>query len=196
MRLRELGMKKFLVINLPNLGLTPMVLHNDSFLISRNYADDQARLMEFSFRLAELTQWHNDALSDMVERFRKASSDVEIFLVDTNALFEQVANPAVGAHAMGFDLESSKVILSSEGHRSEFQDRCYSGMTLGLFASTAEVCRGASRAVFWDLVHPSTFFHCWIAFWIGNVLHQQDWTAPMADMPDYRAWCEMIADAY
>lgn len=195
-QLRELGMTRFLVINLPDLGLTPMVLHNDSFMISRDYADDQARLIEFSTRLSELTQWHNQSLSAMVDRFRENSPGVEVLLLEASTVFDQVTDPMIGGEEMGFDLESNKVVVSAGGQQLAIQDRCYSGMTLGVFAPSANVCNEAARTVFWDLVHPTTYFHCWMAFYIGNRLHEEGWIESVTSMAEHRAWCEMIADAY
>lgn len=195
-QLRDLGLTRILVINLPNLGQTPMVLHNDSFMAARNYPDEATRLLELSRRLAELTRWHNQALLEMVERFRVYSPEVEVVLMDASTVFDEVTDPNIGGRLMGFDLDSRRVELEGGDNQLAIQDRCYSGMTLGLLATSSSVCQQASRVVFWDLVHPSTYFHCWMAYAIGNEFHRQGWTGPMPPMEEQREWCGMIADAY
>jgi phospholipase/lecithinase/hemolysin len=195
-QLQNLGLTRILLINLPDLGQTPMVLHNDSFMVARNYPDEAARLLELSSRLTELTRWHNQALLEMVERFRASSPEMEVVLMDANTVFDEVIDPNIGERLMGFDLDSNRVELEGEGMELTIQDRCYSGMTLGLFASSSKVCQQASRVVFWDLVHPSTYFHCWMAYAIGKEFHRLGWTGPMRPMEEQREWCGIIADAY
>ena len=196
LRLKELGLQRFMVINLPDLGLTPMVLYNDSFVSSKNYASNEHRLMDFSSRLSELTRWHNLALAQMLDRFQSSSDQLEVLLVDSNELFAMVNDPEEGAAAMGFDLESMQVVFSHQDKEQAFQDSCYKGMTLGVFSPSSQVCQTSSRTVFWDLVHPTTYFHCWMAFWVGNQFYEQGWTGPMPDMEQYRGWCETAADSY
>lgn len=195
-QLKNLGLKRFLVINLPDLGLTPLVLHNSSFQAESDYANDDERLLLFASRLTELTRWHNDALAAMLGQFRAASPGVELILADADATLEAVLDPELGAEEMGFDLLSAQVLLSDEHTEKAFQDRCYSGMTLGVLAQPTSVCADGSRLPFWDLVHPSTFLHCWMAYSIGTLLQQQGWIGPLPDRAEYRAWCELIADAY
>ena len=113
LRLRTLGIERFLVINLPDLGKTPMVVHNDSFLVSRDFDSDDERLLEFSRRLGDLTRWHNAALADMVMEFQAESPGVQVVLADANILFAQAFDAKAGAEAMGFDLSAQRVVLTS-----------------------------------------------------------------------------------
>ena len=69
-------------------------------------------------------------------------------------------------------------------------------MTLGVLAKPTSACADGSRLVFWDLVHPYTFLNCWIAFFVGKLLQEQHWIGPLPETAEYRAWCDMIADAY
>ncbi|QFU74345.1 hypothetical protein EY643_01035 [Halioglobus maricola] len=195
-QLRELGFKRMMLVNLPNLGLTPMVLQNDSYMVSRKYESEEARLIDFSTRLAELTRRHNQELVTMVDRFLADSPGVEVIVMDADAAFAQVTDPEFGGDILGFDLESRKVQVEFEGREVAIQNQCYSGMTMGVFSPTANVCDEASRAVFWDLVHPTTFFHCWMAYMMGDLMFNEGWIGPMPPLEEYRGWCEMVADAY
>ncbi|MEP4146049.1 MAG: SGNH/GDSL hydrolase family protein [Halioglobus sp.] len=196
LRLRDLGLQRLLVINLPDLGKTPMVLHNLSFETDADDISEQERLLLFSARLSELTRTHNAALDDMVDRIRQVSPGLEIAVADSGIILDGALSPDLNKPGMGFDLTSNRVTLSGKTAEQSYQDRCYSGMTLGVLAPTASVCSNPPRAVFWDLVHPSTYFHCWMAYAFGNFLHDQGWMDAMPEASEYRAWCELAADAY
>ncbi|AQA17132.1 hypothetical protein BST95_01775 [Halioglobus japonicus] len=194
--LRSLGLQRFLVINLPHLGKTPMVVHNDRFLVSRDFARGEEQLLEFSSRLHELTVWHNRALAEMVAEFRAESPRAEVEIADVSEWFTRIFDLQIGAAELGFNLAANEVLLGSAGAEGALQDCCYNGMTLGVFATNSTVCKDASRAVFWDLVHPSTYLQCWMAYWLGEQMHSQGWLRPMPEEKAYGAWCAMIADAY
>ena len=196
LRLHDLGLKKILVINLPDLGKTPMVLHNTSFEPHADNLTEPDRLLLFSSRLSELTLAHNEALEDMVESVRQASPDLDIVVADAGALLERALKSELNGGDMGFDFASNQVTLSGEASEQFYQDRCYSGMTLGVLAPSASICSNPPRAVFWDLVHPSSYFHCWTAYEFGNMLHAQGWADAMPEETEHRAWCERIADVY
>lgn len=196
LRLRDLGLRRLLVINLPDLGKTPMVLNNLSFKTGADDIDEHERLLLFSTRLSELTRSHNAALDDMVLGIRQSSPDLEIIVADADTILEGALSPDFTKPAMGFDLISNQVTLSGAGVERSYQNRCYAGMSLGVLPSSASICSNAPRAVFWDLVHPTTYFHCWMAYALGNLLHDQGWMAAMPEADEYRAWCELVADAY
>ncbi|MEP5566246.1 MAG: SGNH/GDSL hydrolase family protein [Halioglobus sp.] len=196
LRLHALGLKRLLVINLPDLGVTPMVLHNSSFESDAENLSEDARRLLFSARLNELTRAHNIALEEMVSSVRQASPDLEIAVADSATLLNRALDPDLNGDSMDFDLASNRVTLSDEATQTSFQDRCYSGMTLGILAPSASVCANPPRAVFWDLVHPSTYLHCWMAYAFGDLLHAKGWVGAMPDVTEHRAWCERIADAY
>ena len=57
------------------------------------------------------------------------------------------------------------------------QDRCYNGGYLGT-NDPGKVCANASRVVFWDSVHPTTFTHCWIAWFVQSQMAQAGFLGP------------------
>ncbi|MEP1469647.1 MAG: SGNH/GDSL hydrolase family protein [Halieaceae bacterium] len=195
-KLRTAGMKHMLVMTLPDLGLTPMVLHNDSYAALAMGTNDVERRVELSKRLSELTLWHNTALTKMVEKFQAEHPEIAVMSLNTNELLARVQDPAIGGQELGFELDKQKTPLGEGYSQLEIQERCYSGMSLGLLADEESICKDANRNVFWDLVHPSTYFHCWIGYAVGETLNEAGWIAPMRDQEQHKAWCERIADAY
>lgn len=195
-RLRTAGMRHMLVMTLPDLGLTPMVLHNDSYAAMAMGTNDVERRVELSKRLSELTLWHNTALTEMVRVFQADNPDITVTVLNANRLLARIQDPAIGEQQLGFELGSQKTPLGEGYSQLEIQERCYSGMTLGLLADEKTICEDANRNVFWDLVHPSTYFHCWIGYAVGEALNDAGWITPMPDQQEYKTWCERIADAY
>ncbi len=192
--LLDMGMSRVLIITLPDLGMTPMVLHNESYRADGSQSDIERRL-ELSTRLSELTRQHNQTLTTMAKQLQGRHPAAALEVLDANKLLLDVIDPDVGGAIMGFELLPQAQELAGKSFKT-FQSSCYSGVTLGLFASEKNVCENAPRAVFWDLVHPSSFFHCWIAYSIGQSLHEAGWIGAQRDKSAYRAWCELIADSF
>ena len=186
LRLHGLGLEKILVISLPNLGMTPMVLHNESYIALTYGISEQARIKALQEGLAKLTTRHNDALSTMLEQLNREHSNLQLTFLDADELLQKVLGQG---ESLGFDLAERRVPLGDDPGAIQLQDRCYSGPSLGKFASKAEICENAERAVFWDLVHPSSFFHCWMAFDIADALAGAGWIESPASR-DRSNWCE------
>jgi hypothetical protein len=47
--------------------------------------------------------------------------------------------------------------------------------------------------MFWDVVHPTTFSHCWQAYMIAKDLAQVGWYGELPALDEYKAWCKKIA---
>lgn len=56
------------------------------------------------------------------------------------------------------------------------------------------VCNNVQRAVFWDVVHPTTYVHCWIAVALQQRMSAENWTRKTPNMSEVGEWCGGIAD--
>ena len=72
------------------------------------------------------------------------------------------------------------------------QKNCYSAGYLGS-AKTDTVCDDQQSAMFWDIVHPTTFSHCWQAYMIAKDSATVGWYGILPDQYQYKRWCEKIA---
>ena len=53
--------------------------------------------------------------------------------------------------------------------RARFQKNCYAGGYLGSLDGSS-VCPEAASAMFWDVVHPTSYTHCWVAYFVQREL--------------------------
>lgn len=72
------------------------------------------------------------------------------------------------------------------------QDRCYRGGYLGT-SDPANVCPEAAGAMFWDVVHPTTYTHCWVSFFLQRDLAKAGLLATAPSVEEHRAYCERAA---
>ena len=79
-----------------------------------------------------------------------------------------------------------------EGESKLIQNNCYTAGYLGTSKTTA-VCDDQQSAMFWDVVHPTTFSHCWQAYMIAKDLAIVGWYGDMPSLQTYKIWCKTIA---
>ena len=191
------GIDKILVGNLPNLGLSPIIVENKTYGVSAELSEDQRRSL-LSLRLAELTDYHNEQLALMVSRLDTELPDASIRLFNAHALF----NDVLGEHAQyhqalkqeaDFDTRKNAKTIESEIHSVVAQERCFSGSYMGS-RNPQEICPNSNRAIFWDVVHPTTYVHCWVAYSINQQLAELQWTSDAPVLSDVGAWCAGVAD--
>jgi len=190
-QLYAVGARQFVVVNLPNLGMTPMVIHNTSYHAREEGAsvsgDDDARRIELARKLGELSLHHNRKLNRALSRLRGELSDAKIVHVNSAEalglmLDRRSPSAAGGPFDYGFDLSASEATLRDGQRQLRIQDGCFAGGYLGS-KEPSDVCDGAGTTVFWDTVHPSSLTHCWIAYFIQDAFAEAGW----ADAPSLQA---------
>ena len=198
-QLRQLysaGARQFVMVNLPNLGLTPMVIRNESYHVDETDRQDpvaeQARLLDHAVKLAELSLHHNRRLERELAGLRGELPGVTIVAVnaaEAMGLMLDRRSPSEGGAAFdyGFDLDASMVKLDDGRRQLRVQDRCYKGGYLGTDDPTT-VCDSVGTAVFWDTVHPSSFMHCWIAYFVQDGFARAGW-ADAPSLEAHREYC-------
>jgi phospholipase/lecithinase/hemolysin len=191
--LYESGARHFVLLNLPDLGKTPIVLQNESYFPVGRKQSDPARRLQLSARLTQLTSYHNKRLATAHKALQRDLKGATISYVDTFKLVDQIfAGQAPGGSRQRFDYGFALDELSSEVRdgrkRARYQKRCYSGGYLGSLDSST-ICAQSTSAMFWDIVHPTSYTHCWVAYFVQDQLAQAGLAAKPASVADQRAYC-------
>ena len=196
-KLLELGFDRILMGNLPDLGLSPIVVENKSYGVGAGRSEDERRSL-LSLRLTELTNYHNEQLAIMVERLLLEHPDETIALFDAYTLFDEVLGDTARYHsalvaAAEFNPDQNARKIESEMYTVIAQERCYRGGYLGSRDPTM-ICKNSNRAIFWDAVHPTTYVHCWVAFAMNQQLTSLGWLQETLAISDVGRWCSGVAD--
>lgn len=173
------GGLNFIVVNLPDLGKTPIGLQSG-----------------FSKELHDLTITHNTKLSAMVEEVKQAHHDVKINIFDANFLFEKLLAKSTAADVKiknttgscweggytyqqsiaKFETQLDQFILNHPKSFNGYKGKAFNAQT---FKSTvmnspdlmesfrvmmaqeegATPCDNGDEYVFWDRLHPSAIVH-------------------------------------
>lgn len=186
-RLHAAGARQFVIVNLPDIGKSPIVVQNKSYQPARRPKSEAERRLLLARKLSELSKYHNDQLAQAVATLTRALPDVKIVHVDMAAFMSQVLANRAGTTRFdyGYALRPREVEVAP-GRR--FQDRCYTGGYLGS-TDPATVCAEAHNALFWDVVHPTSYAHCWLAFVVQRELARAGLASAPASLDEQRAYC-------
>ena len=194
------GGRRFLLVNLPDLGRTPIVLQNRTYFPDPPAASEQARKLALSRRLTELTRLHNRRLADEVAQLRARLPDSEILLLDSAHSLERMLDAkapgqAEGSFDYGFDLDGQMQTIADAGRELRVPSRCYKGGYTGTTRSD-KICARPGRAVFWDVLHPSSLTQCWQSFAIESAMARAGWALPPPSPAEQRDLCLGVVDRY
>jgi phospholipase/lecithinase/hemolysin len=186
------GARNFIVVDLPNLGQTPMVLHNNSYEPVGVTSQD-GRRVQFALKLTELTAYHNSHLAKAMSQLAGELSGARLVLVDINRIVELMRKGCAPDGSCRFDFgfaaEQLRHEIKASGHTVRVQERCYQGGFLGT-SDPAKVCPEAARAVFWDALHPGTYAHCWLAGFFQMEMVRAGFLKRAPSSEEYRAFCQ------
>jgi phospholipase/lecithinase/hemolysin len=156
-----------------------------------------ARRLELSRRLTELTLYHNQSLALSVDQLRGDLPDASIVLVDTfshfSSLYGDPPGPGGQPTLYGYDYAASEDILAYEEQEISLQRPCYKGAYLGTL-DPDKICEAPEKALFWDVVHPTSLTHCWQAWSVGNAMHTAGWLGVLPQPSEYLPWCQSVVE--
>jgi len=182
------GARQFLLIDLPDMGRTPIVLQNITYFPPHPPGSDAERKLILAERLSTLTRYHNHQLEMAVQQLRSQLPDSQIVLQKVDSEFSTILQTAK-ATDYGFMLEAQFAALQHGDKREDFPQRCYTGGYLGSHDPDA-ICERQRRVVFWDVIHPTSFAHCWQAYFTHQTMAASGWVNPPLSLSTYREWCE------
>ena len=191
-RLYAAGARRFVVVNLPDLGRTPAVLHNTSYQPDGERSEE-ARRIRLGRKLSELTRRHNQRLKRALDRAGREMNGETIVLVDTEKAVDLMlaGRPPDGSRGRfdyGFVLPPLEKTIRYGRRAAHIQERCYSGGYLGT-SDPELICPEADRAFFWDAVHPAELTHCWIAYFVERELVEAGLLDRAASAEEHRSYC-------
>ncbi len=158
------GAREFLLVNLPNMGILPRILDNETYHMHQNEGVNK-RLFDLSSKLKKISVLHNRILEQKLKNFAAEHQMVKLHRLDAfhgleNGLNLLRQNEISEDDHFGFDVDFVKSI--HYGKRKTFIDRaCLTGGVFG--AKVGETCTEPNRKKFWDNVHPSSWTHCIMA---------------------------------
>jgi len=88
----------------------------------------------------------------------------------------------------GFALRDLETEVRHHRNHANFQQRCYSGGYLGSLDASS-VCAQSDTAMFWDVVHPTSYTHCWLAYFVQREMARAGLVAPPSSLDGQRAYC-------
>jgi phospholipase/lecithinase/hemolysin len=192
-RLYAAGGRNFVLLNLPDLGKTPIVLQNESYLPFGPPQPDPVRRLRLATRLSELTAHHNGRLARARTALERDLAEAKLVYVDAARLVDEIlagrAPDGSGApFDYGFALRDLEKEVRDGRRQGRFQKRCYSGGYLGSLSSSS-VCEEAASAMFWDVVHPTSYTHCWLAYFVQRKLADAGLAAVPLSPTQQRGYC-------
>jgi len=197
-RLHAAGGRRFVVMTLPDLGTIPGVLHNESYRPDGKESEI-ARRTQLSRRMTKLSDYHDAELEKRIAAVRRELPGASISILDTQGAIAAILARRLPAgdeksqlgprFDYGFDLTALRsTALRDRRGTIAIQDRCYRGGYLGT-ADPQEVCSEESSVFFWDMVHPTSFTHCWLAFFVERQLARDGLVASAPDPDVHRDYC-------
>lgn len=193
-KLYRAGARNLLVLNLPDIGSTPIVLQNSSYFSPRSGDNDIARKLELSRRLTALTLYHNQQLGQLVAQLDRDLDGLAIYVEDTNQQIKQLLTQRPPPNLdFGFNYDAISKLLSHKGLQKQLQKRCYEGGYLGSSESSS-VCDYQHATLFWDVIHPSTYTHCWQSYFLRQSLADKHWIKAPVNAEQHKRWCQRVAE--
>ena len=197
-RIYALGARYILIANLPDLGATPIVLQNKTYGDNISHSSDAERRLALAHRLSALSRYHNEGLKKIVAEFKTNRPDVEIVEFDADLAFTELLRdklpdrPESETFKPGFSPGAQGVLVQGENSSQLFQGRCYQG---GYFGSSipGNVCSEVDKVIFWDVIHPTTYAHCWTAYLFGELMNRTGWIDRLPPLDRYKTWCQGIS---
>jgi thermolabile hemolysin len=192
-RLHASGAQRFVVLTLPDLGKTPIVLQNESYTSGGAKRDNDERRGRLSKKLGELTAYHNDRLKRAVTILQRTLPGTEIVTVESDRLVDRILRGVAPDGSgtpfdYGFALREREAKIRYWDSELRLQKRCYHGSYIGSLTDDS-VCAEWENAMFWDIVHPTSYTHCWIAYFVQREMARHGLVAEPPSPLDQRGYC-------
>lgn len=186
--LYELGARKFMVVNQPDLGIAPKMATNRRYHSYRNESREQ-RALALSEAFSAISARHNQLLSALVKKLRKKHEDIIIDEMDLHTSSDRIfkassTNPLI-KHAVGEDYAET---VTHNGRSVVINKACFYGAVWQ--AGKRKVCKNPDDYLFWDGIHPSTYSHCLFAYFIHEQIARTHKQIATPELKNYLALCK------
>ena len=92
------GARRFVMVNMPDLGRTPIILQNETYSPDGTVITDARRRFQLSLRFSALADYHNDKLAGAVIRLNRELDDATVLLVDAHSLTANILDQKLPAN--------------------------------------------------------------------------------------------------
>jgi phospholipase/lecithinase/hemolysin len=185
------GARQFLLINLPNLGITPFAKHDKKYH-ARTPKSPQ-KTYDLSTKLTAIIRKFNAQLKETAADLRSRMPDLRLAEFDVFDEMEKlIANASTpeGEQSIGLSPNVFAESFEIPGNVPvKIYDQCFSAGYLGK-GSVADFCTNISKSFFFDDVHPTSRAHCWIAYIIHSGLYKSKLTDVEPSLTDYSTRCQ------
>ncbi|MCA9509047.1 MAG: SGNH/GDSL hydrolase family protein [Myxococcales bacterium] len=169
--LYKAGARKFMVVNLPDLGTTPKILDNKSYHLNIKEPASK-RVISLSEGLTRISKTHNYLLKQIANAFRDEYSDTKLTIIEADRVMEDSFELLEQfSKAKELDFGFDKTFVKEFYHEQKFSiinKACY---TSKFFSTpTKFTCEAPNSKLFWDSIHPTTYPHCLFANYIHKNL--------------------------
>lgn len=152
--LYALGARNFLIPNLPDLGKLPRIFENLSYLKGQ---PNERRFIALSNKMTHISTNHNVVLAAKIAELRSRHPDINITFVDIAGELARVKVP----------LSFLEKQVSFDGEEASIGQACFPNYSYFAFRSPeVTLCSRPHEVFFLDGVHPTTFGHCLLAFFM------------------------------
>lgn len=200
--LQKAGAKKFLIIGLPDIGMTPEAVLNNNY----NFTGGRFKKKEeIYYRLSEISQIHNSILKQKIENLNNYAQNSHIYFYDINPLLLKLINNKNIIDDTPFNYQLN--YLNSEFpfygfEKNNIQMPCYKGdfkrnpiwgqlkSNKNLFCIEKKEVN-FTKSMFWDAVHPTSYTHCLLSYAIQmNLAKLKLIDQPKMSLFEHKNFCE------
>ena len=201
-KLQKSSAKNFLVMSLPDIGMTPEAILNNNY----NFTSGKFKKKEdIYYRLSEISQIHNSILKQKIEALNAYSQRSHIYYFDINPLLLKFINQKnfIDDTPFNYNLTYINSNFSFQGfEKNTIQMPCYKGdfkrnPIWGQFKSNKNLfCiekkdLNFTKSLFWDSVHPTSYTHCLLSYAVHMHLGNLNLiNKPKHSLFDHRNFCE------
>lgn len=181
LKLHDIGSKHILVVGLPDVGLTPEILSNNSYDFNIGKFKNLDQLSDI---FSSLVLRHNKLLQEKLIDIVNNNNSLRIYYIDPNKFLLNIYNgqDIITENLFDYDIfelnSSTKNSLLLSNKR--LQKSCIKWNLFGLHSlfndlKESNLCVDYSniyrvKTIFWDNVHPTSYTHCLLSFAIQNKL--------------------------
>lgn len=185
------GAKNFLIINLPDIGVSPDVYKRGINYKKRGSNEKNQRILKTSKTFTLAAQNHNKLLQKISNRLQSADKSIRLAYLDIYQAMQGLENETHQGSKFDHGFTFAKQQIEFQGTRLSFAKACYGGNYLGNKRQPeSKVCDHPLSALYWDDVHPTTFAHCWLSYFAQKELAKQGLAPHPGSVDRHKLFCE------
>lgn len=204
-KLNDAGASRFIVFNMPNMGIAPLILNNNKYDFNAGTLKSKDELGQ---KFSDIMKYYNFVLKDKIDLLnaeRQGKIDIEV--LDVYSALDLMMHNKNVITGEDFDYEFKNTYSNVSVGDLKIPLNCYSGgFLLNLmtdndadanmlsYSSTCKMENGQTntQSLFWDDEHPTSYTDCYFAYLIQDVMYKKGWISnPAGSLEDAKARCKL-----